>query len=290
VKLGLLVESEEGLDWERWRRTLGAAERLGYESVWVSDHLASPWADDRHGIEPWVALSVAAAETAQVRLGSLVSPITFRPPAILARMAESIATLSRDRFVLGVGLGWNDAEHARFGIPFPSVAERTRLLGESISRLQEAGAPLLIGGGGVRSTLPLVARFADAWNLTTSSVDVYLARAERLVDLCAGIGRDPAEIRHSVAAGFLIGRDDAELGARGERLGRLVPPLASTGATQVREAARALGWVAGTPAEIVAALEPLASAGVDLAILGHYDLEDVAALELIAHEVMPALG
>jgi alkanesulfonate monooxygenase SsuD/methylene tetrahydromethanopterin reductase-like flavin-dependent oxidoreductase (luciferase family) len=294
MRLGVLVEAEEGLDWERWRMICVHAERLGFESVWVADHLASSWSGERHGLEPWVALSVAAAETRRIRLGPLVSPITFRQPALVARMAESIEALSTGRFVLGLGLGWNADEHARFGIPFPPVAERARALGAGIELIRqmlgEVHIPVVIGGTGQRSTLPLVARYADEWNLTTASIELFEARSKRLAELCDEIGRDPRTIRRSVAVGFLIGRDDDELRERSRRLQRVVQPLASLAAADVLEAARQMGWVVGTPRQIVAALRPLAQAGVDLAILGHYDLADVPGLELIASEVMPALA
>jgi alkanesulfonate monooxygenase SsuD/methylene tetrahydromethanopterin reductase-like flavin-dependent oxidoreductase (luciferase family) len=293
MKLGLLVETQEGLDWKRWRATYLAAERLGFESVWVSDHLASTWSAERHGLEPWVALAVAAAETRRIRLGPLVSPITFRQPALVARMAEAIDDLAAGRFVLGLGLGWNTAEHAQFGIPFPPLAERVRLLADGIERVRhvlgERHIPVLIGGSGPRSTLPLVARYADEWNLTTATLDVYRARSQRLAELCGELGRDPRTVRRSVAVGCLIGGDVADLHDRARRLQRLVPPLAGVEVDSVVEAAHGMGWVAGTPAAILATLRPLAEAGVDLAILGHYDLDDEVALELIASDVMPAL-
>jgi len=290
MKLGLLVESEEGLDWERWRTTCSAAERLGFESVWISDHLASAWSPRRHGLEPWVALSVAVAETRRVRLGPLVSPSTFRQPAILARMAEALDSLSHGRFVIGLGLGWNADEHAQFGIPFPPLGERIRQLVNSIQALGDVHSPLLIGGSGPRSTLPIVARYADEWNLTTASVDMYLERSHQLGEICAELDRDPHEIKRSVAAGFLIGRTREELRSRSQRMKELVPPLATFETDAVAAAAQAMGWVTGTPSDIIATLKPLSAAGVDLAILGHYDLDDVAALDLIAADVMPALA
>jgi alkanesulfonate monooxygenase SsuD/methylene tetrahydromethanopterin reductase-like flavin-dependent oxidoreductase (luciferase family) len=291
MKLGILVETEEGLDWDSWRRVCAAAERLGFESVWISDHFLSPWVADRHGLDAWVALAVAAAETGRVALGPLVTPITFREPAMVARMAESLHDLSRGRFVIGLGLGWNAAEHAQAGIAFPPVAERQRRLDDGIRLIRrtlgERRVPLLIGGGGPRWTLPLVARYADHWNMTTSSVELYRARSERVATLCRAVGRDPARIRRSVAVGCLVGRDAAELGARCERMRAIVPPLAE--AADVLEAARGMGWVVGTPGDVVGQLSALARAGIDLAILGHYDLDDQRALELIAGEVMPAL-
>jgi len=292
VKLGLLVETEEGLNWDDWRRVYANAERLGFESVWVSDHFLSPWAADRHGLDAWLALAVAAVETSRVVLGPLVSPITFREPAMLARMAESLHDLSQGRFVLGLGLGWNAAEHVAAGISFPPVAERQRRLEDGLHLIRrtlgERRVPLLIGGGGPRSTLPVVARHADHWNMTTSSVDVYRDRRERLSELCRVIGRDPSQIRHSVAVGYLVGRDSGELRARCERMRQVVPPLAE--AVDVLDAAREMGWLVGTPRDLVEHLTSLAEAGVDAAILGHYDLTDDVALELIANEVMPAVA
>ena len=292
MKLGILVEAEEGLDWDGWRRVCRNVERLGFESIWISDHFLSPWAVDRHGLDAWLALAVGAAETSRVVLGPLVSPITFREPAIVARMTESLHDLSQGRLVLGLGLGWNAAEHVAAGIGFPPVGERRRRLEDGIHLIRrdlgERRVPLLIGGGGPRSTLPVVARHADHWNMTTSSVEVYRERSERLSKLCDAIGRDPSQIRHSVAVGHLVGQDNVELEARCERMRQLVPPL--TAAENILHAARQMGWVVGTPRDVVEQLTSLAEAGVDLAILGHYNLADDLSLEVIASEVMPALA
>jgi alkanesulfonate monooxygenase SsuD/methylene tetrahydromethanopterin reductase-like flavin-dependent oxidoreductase (luciferase family) len=294
MNLGVLIESEEGLDWERWQSTCLAAERLGFESLWVSDHLASPWSEHRHGLEPWVALSVAASQTRRIRLGSLVSPITFRQPALMARMAEAIDDLGPGRFVLGLGLGWNAEEHARFGIPFPGLADRARMLADGITAIRrvhgERHIPLLLGGAGLRSTLPLVARFADEWNVTTASADFFRVRNDTLDTLCAQAERDPHTIRRSIAAGVLVGRDADELRERSRRMQSCVPPLAHLDLNEVPRAAADMGWLVGTPAAIVAALRPLADAGVDLAIVGHYDLHDAQTLELIMAEVAPNLA
>jgi alkanesulfonate monooxygenase SsuD/methylene tetrahydromethanopterin reductase-like flavin-dependent oxidoreductase (luciferase family) len=277
MKIGLLVEVEEGLDWDHWRAVYTTAERLGFESIWLSDHLESPWSNPRRGLETWTALAVAAAETSGLVLGSLVSPVTFREPAIIARMAHTLFTLSGGRFVVGLGLGWNADEHLSATIPFRTVAERRKRLIATIERVRcESEARILIGGKGPRSTLPVVARYADEWNLTTSSPADFRQAAAQLDELCAQSGRNPRAIGRSVATGILIGRDAHELRERAERMRRCVPPLTSL------EAAREMGWIVGACEEVAAHVHQLAEAGVDRVIFGHYDLDDHDTLPLIA--------
>lgn len=280
MKFGVLVETEEGLDWDGWRRTFRAAERLGFESIWISDHLQSSWAPWRHGLDAWTALAVAAVETQRLVLGPLVSPITFREPAIIARMAESLDNLTQARFVLGLGLGWNAEEHVAGGIAFPPYGERANRLRLGIERVRaewgQRHIPILIGGKGSRITLPLVARYADEWNLTTSSVEEYSRIAAELDRQCREIGRDPREIQRSVAAGVL-------LPARAERIRDVVIPFREV--SDVESAARDMGWLVGTGDEIAAQLHALAGAGVDRVIFGHYDLDDSAFLECLAEIV-----
>jgi alkanesulfonate monooxygenase SsuD/methylene tetrahydromethanopterin reductase-like flavin-dependent oxidoreductase (luciferase family) len=285
VKLGVLVETEDGLTWDRWRRIVAATEDLGFDSVWISDHLLAADGQYRGGLDTWLALSVAAVQTRRITLGPLVAPITFYRPGVLARTAANLYELSGGRFVLGLGIGWNKREHAAFGVPFPPGPERLQMLASGLERMPR-GIPVLIGGMG-GGTLWLVARYADEWNLTTNDPERYRGAAEELGRRCQTLGRDPSGIRRSVAVGVLIGRDAGEVCARAERLRRLVPGLEDVPTDQVVARARERGWVAGTPAEIVEALRALASAGVDRAMLGHYDQDDTAALELIAQEVLP---
>ena len=291
MRIGILVESEEGLTWERWRRVVADSERLGFDSVWLSDHLLSVTGEDRGGLDAWLALALAAAESRRLTFGPLVSPITFRLPGLVARMATNLQTLSGGRFVLGLGVGWNEREHAVFGIPFPPGPERIHLLDTGLELIRRAlpqPVPVLIGGMG-RGSLRLVARHAQEWNLTTNSPDVLASLMPELAAACQPLGRDPASIRRSVSVGVLIGQDTAELAQRGEAMRRLVPGLEDVPTDQVVDRVRERGWVAGTPDEVAAALRSLAMAGVDRAMLGHYDQDDTAALELIAAEVVPAL-
>jgi alkanesulfonate monooxygenase SsuD/methylene tetrahydromethanopterin reductase-like flavin-dependent oxidoreductase (luciferase family) len=206
-------------------------------------------------------------------------------------MAANLDGLSHGRFVLGLGLGWNEREHAAYDLPFPPPRERARLLEAglvTIRRTLPARVPVLIGGMG-RGSLGRVARHADEWNLTTSSPEVYARLSRSLADACQAVGRDPTTIRRSVSVGILVGQDAAELARRGEAMRRLVPGLADVASDDLLPTVRQRGWVAGTPDEVADALRRLADAGVDRAMLGHYDLDDTGVLDLIARMVLPAL-
>lgn len=317
MKLGVMVEGQENLTWDRWRRLIVLAEELGFESIWRSDHLLSLIDATRDSLETWVALTLAAAESTRLIFGPLVSPITFRHPALLAKMAVDLDSLSGGRLVLGVGAGWNEQEHRAFGIAFPSTRERferleegievvRRLLGDGPAHFsgrhyQLDGAdprpkpapgrtiPILLGGMGERRALPLVARYADEWNLTTASPAIYRARSERLAAICRSIGRDPSEIKRSVAAGLLIGANASELRRRCQVMQTLIPSLAELDTDSVPEAVREAGWVAGTPDTIVECLRALAAEGVERAMLQLNDHTDEASLRLVAKEVMPVV-
>jgi F420-dependent oxidoreductase-like protein len=316
MNLGLMVEGQEGLSWETWRRLMASAEDLGFESLWRSDHLASRIDGRRESLETWVSLALAAAETPRLRLGPLVCPIMFRHPALLAKMAAAVDSLSNGRLILGIGAGWNAEEHRAFGIPFPPLSERLARLTEGIEvvrrllgpgpagfagryyqldgadpypkPVQRPSVPLLVGGMGER-VLPIVARYADEWNLTTASPALYRARSARLAEHCHAIGRDPREIRRSVAAGFLIAGSERELQRRCQAMQRLIPQLQEFDASEVPAAVRRNGWIAGTPDAFVAVLRALAAEGIERVMLQHNDLDDAEALNLIAREVLPGV-
>ncbi len=319
MKLGILIEGQEGLTWERWRHLAATVERLGFESLWRSDHFISNVDPRRDSLETWVTLAVTAAETTRIRFGPLVCPISFRHPALLARMAAAVDVLSGGRLILGLGAGWNEDEHRAFGLPFPPPKERLDRLEEGIEvirRLLGAGPahfagqhfqlksadprpkpaarprlPLLIGGGGEQRTLRLVARYADEWDVPGGlSPTAYRAKYERLAAHCRAIGRDPREIRRSVSTAYLIGRDEAELCLRARRLQQLMPNLAGLDLPTVLETLRASGWRVGTPAQLIEDFRALAEAGADRVILQHNDQSDDDALELLAKEVLPAVG
>src|SRR5262245_38897914 len=132
VKLGVMLEGQEGLTWDLWRQIMARVEELGFESLWRSDHFMSIVDSNRDVLETWVALTLAAAETTRLRFGALVCPMTFEHPSVLRKMPAAADTLSGGRLVLGLGAGWNADEHRAFGIPFPPLKERLHMLEEGI--------------------------------------------------------------------------------------------------------------------------------------------------------------
>src|SRR5258705_5309319 len=125
MKVGIMIEGQEGLTWERWFRLADAAERLGYESLCRSDHLTGLGGESkRPSLETWTSLTALALRTKRIRFGPMVSPLTFYHPALLAKMAAGVDSLSGGRLDLGLGAGWNEHEHKMFGVPFPTVKER----------------------------------------------------------------------------------------------------------------------------------------------------------------------
>src|SRR5919109_5494988 len=117
MKLGVMVEGQEGLTCSRWRQIMACVEELGFESLWRSDHFMSLVDGDRESLETWVALTLAATETTRLRFGPLVCPITFRHPSLLARMASAVGAVGGGGAGPGGGGGWGEKEHRAFGLP-----------------------------------------------------------------------------------------------------------------------------------------------------------------------------
>jgi alkanesulfonate monooxygenase SsuD/methylene tetrahydromethanopterin reductase-like flavin-dependent oxidoreductase (luciferase family) len=301
AKVGIMIEGQEGLNWERWRRICHDTDTLGFDSLRRSDHLISLMqAPERDCIECWTSLALAAEWTTRIQFGPMVSPMTFRHPAILARMAASVDVLSGGRVILGVGAGWNENEHREFGIPFLTEKERFELLEKGIPMMREAWnrsnpkpvhnpMPLLMGGKGQKRTLPLVAREASEWNLSRLDADMYQQRLGVLEACCREIGRDPGSIRHSVMTSYIIGRDRSELRERAAQVSKIVRALEGKSPDEVLED-RKSAWFIGTPEEIAEKMRLHAGLGVDLFMLQHFLLDDSDALKLLAAEVLPAVA
>ncbi len=298
-----MIEGQEGLSWDRWRRICADAERLGFASLRRSDHLISlmgPHTSERDCIECWESLALAAEWTKRIEFGPMVSPMTFRVPGVLAKMAASVDSLSGGRLLLGVGAGWNENEHAVFGVPFLTQRERFDLLEAGIPAMRDlwkktspkpprGTIPLVIGGKGAKRTLPLVAREAAEWNLSRLDADQFRELSAELDRCCRDAGRDPSTVKRSVMTSFIVGRTPDEQLARAAQAREVIPSLSSMSPEEVLES-RKDAWFVGTPEEIAQRMREMGKLGIDLFMLQHFLLDDSDALELLAEEVLSAVA
>jgi alkanesulfonate monooxygenase SsuD/methylene tetrahydromethanopterin reductase-like flavin-dependent oxidoreductase (luciferase family) len=301
AKIGVMIEGQEGLTWDRWRLICHDAEALGFDSLRRSDHLFSVMgAVERDCIECWTSLALAAEWTKKIEFGPMVSPMTFRPPALLARMATAVDLISGGRLILGVGGGWYEREHVENGIPFLTLGGRMDLLEEGIKTIRatwqnanpkptRGTIPFLMGGRGEKRALPMVAREAVEWNLSHMDADEYQQKRKVLDAACHAIGRDPSSIRHSVMASFIIGRDRGEVRERALQMRDVIPSLKGLDANEVMAKVGKTGLV-GTPEEIAEQINKHSALGVDLFMLRHLLLDDRDALKLLASDVIPAVA
>jgi F420-dependent oxidoreductase-like protein len=311
MRFALMIEGQEDVGWDDWVALARACERLGFETLFRSDHYGSVMgASERGSLDAWATVSALAAITSAVRLGTLVSPATFRHPSVLAKSAVTADHVSGGRIEVGIGTGWNAAEHRAYGFAFPPMRERMDRLAEQleiVTRSWQDGAfsfagehwkveelhalpkpvqsplPLLMGGAAMPRGAALAARYASEYNVVGASPDDAAAARGRLTEACAAAGRDPATLRFSLMNGFVIGADEAELADRARRLHEW-----AGAPDDVDELRRS--WIAGTPAEIVELLREYERAGIERVMLQHLLVRDEAALELIASEVMPAFA
>jgi F420-dependent oxidoreductase-like protein len=309
--LALMIEGQEGLTWDRWRAIAAVAEDGGFDALFRSDHLTGLFGEARRpSLDTWASLTWLATATRRIRFGPLVSPLTFYHPALLARRAAAVADLSGGRLDLGIGAGWHEGEHAMFGIPFPPLRERLDRLecgarairalwqGKPVTLdqpyypLREAQShplppggrvPLVVGARGERRTLRIAAQHADEWNVTRVTFEEYGAKRAVLEAHCRDVGRDPRTLARSLMVPVLVGRTPFELRARHERARQIFPRVPADEAGW-----RAAGFLYGTPDAVAADLARWAALGVGRAMLQMLDMEDTAAMELLARDVIPA--
>lgn len=310
MDIRIFTEPQQGATYQDQLRVARAAEDAGYNAFFRSDHYLriGEGPGEPGPTDAWVTLAGLALQTSRIRLGTLVSPATFRLPGPLAITVAQVDQMSGGRVELGMGSGWYAEEHAAYGIPFPPLAGRFDRYAEQVEivtglwrtppgqrysfsgrhyqladspalpkPVQRPHPPLLIGGTGARRTPMLAARFADEFNVAFSSIETVRTQFDRVAAACTEIGRDPAEIRRSAALVVAVARDSGELARRAEVIGRKVEDLRATG-------------IAGSPAEAVDRLGTWRErTGIHRVYLQLLDLTDLDQIELIAAEVMPQL-
>jgi F420-dependent oxidoreductase-like protein len=313
-RLRIMVEPQQGATYEQLLGMARVAERAGFDGFFRSDHLLTIGpGPKRDATEAWTTLAALARETSRLRLGTLVSPMTFRHPAVLARTVTTVDQLSGGRVELGLGAGWFDEEHLSLGIPLPPMAERmarfedgadaiVALLGGgpvdhagphfrldnaiSLPRPAQQKLPIIIGGHGGARSVRVAARLADEYNTTEPSLEAmrHVFDAVRLA--CEARGRDPATMQTSWMGPCVVARDEATLRGRCRAFADLVDgDVTDLGA--IADALRGRGIV-GTYAEAAERMRERADAGCQRFYLQLLDLEDHEMVEEIARDVAAA--
>jgi F420-dependent oxidoreductase-like protein len=310
MDLRIFTEPQQGASYDDLLRVAKATEDAGYDAFFRSDHYLKMGdvSGEPGPTDAWITLAGLARETSRIKLGTLVNSATFRLPGPLAIAVAQVDQMSGGRVELGLGAGWFETEHAAYGIPFPGVRERFDVLEEQLEVItglwrtlpgdrysfagshytvtdspalpkpvQQPHVPVIVGGHGPKRTPALAARFATEFNVAFSSPEVSATQFERVGAACREIGRDPAELVYSVANTIAVGRDDAEVAARCQAIGRKVDELRADG-------------LAGTVSEIVDRLgQWQEKTGITRIYLQLLDLGDIEQIELIASEVAPQL-
>lgn len=308
-----MVEGQEDVTWEQWLALARTCEETGIEALFRSDHYTSVFgALERGSLDAWASLAGIAAGTSRLRLGTMVSPATFRHPSELARVAATVDHISGGRVELGLGAGWYELEHRAHGFDFPDLQVRIERFVEQLEivhrqwteeafsydgmhyRLEDCRAlpkplqkprpPIIVGGSGGRGTVEPAVRIADEYNTPLASPEQCRARRQRVVEACERAGRDPASLPFSLMTTTIVGADRAEVLARTRAVMRT---WRSDGDPEAFLEERAGGWIVGTVDEVVERLREYAAAGVERVMLQHLVPEDLEMVAMLGRDVGP---
>ena len=311
MRFALMTEPQQGLSYDEILALAQTAEDAGIEAYFRSDHYASfPGDAGLPTTDAWATLAGLARETRRIGLGVLVSPVTFRLPGNLAKVIQTVDEMSGGRVEAGFGAGWNDAEHAQLGIPFPPLGERYDMLEEQLAiihglwtepdgwsydgahwqvrdarrhgEVRRGGRRhpyVILGGKGGRRMASLVARYADEFNLNSAAPDEVPAAYDRIRDACGAVGRDPEELVYSAMTGVLVAETEADLRTR---VSDLLSALGQAGGDGDAWLAERRGrWVMGTPDQAHERVEALARQGVQRVMLQDFLPRDLDHVRLL---------
>jgi F420-dependent oxidoreductase-like protein len=310
-----MIEGQEDVTWDDWLALAGACEGAGLEALFRSDHYSSVFGRlERGSLDAWTTLAGLAARTERLRLGTMVSPATFRHPSVLARAVVTVDHISGGRAELGLGAGWYELEHRAHGFPFPAGKERLAVFAEQLEivhrqwtedafsfaghyyRLEDCRAlpkpvqkphpRLIVGGKATPGTVEPAVRLADEYNTLFASPDECRERRRRLDEACEQAGRDPSTLALSLMTPCIVAEDERELRTRASRV---LAARGESGDPKELLRANAGEWVTGTVAEVVERLGRYAEAGVERIMLQHLAHDDAEMVELLGSEVRPLL-
>ncbi|MFN8414502.1 MAG: LLM class F420-dependent oxidoreductase [Anaerolineales bacterium] len=303
LEVAIMLEGQNGLNWPRWQKIVRLVEELGFVGLYRSDHFTNMNLPDKDSLELWVSLTWLACNTSHIEFGPLVTPFSFRHPALTARMASAVDDLSNGRLTLGLGTGWQEREHNLFGFDLLDIAPRfdrleeglqvvTQLLRENsptsfngkyfnlreatmLPRPQRLGGPrILIGGVGQKRTPDLVARYADEWNAMFLTPEKFTALNANLDHHLKQKNRDLKSVRRSMMTGCFFSSTEAGLQQKIESRGKTIEQLHQQ------------GMIAGSAGMVKDQLLELESAGLQRIMLQWLDLDDLHGLESLAKAVL----
>ena len=303
MDIAIMVEGQNGLNWPRWQKMVSTVEELGFSGLYRSDHFTNATPPDQDSLELWVSLTWLASHTSRIEFGPLVSPISFRHPAMTARMAAAVDDLSSGRLILGLGAGWQGREHEAFGFDLLGPKARfdrfeegleviTRLFSSDTPvsfegkcfQLRDAillprparphGPRIAIGGNGLKRTLPYVVKYAEEWNAVYLPPDELQSLNGTLDTLLDKAGRSRQEVRRSVMLGCLFGRTQEKAEKKWGSSGRSF------------EDWRKMGAIIGTGDQVREQLDAVKRTGVQRVMLQWLDLDDLEGLSDMAGEIL----
>lgn len=313
MRICLMIEGQEDVTWDQWLAIARACEDSGLEGVFRSDHYLSVMGrSERGSLDAWTTLAGLAAVTKTIRLGTLVSPASFRHPSVLAKSAATVDHISNGRVELGLGAGWLAAEHSAYGFPFHDTRTRVDVFAEQLEivhrswgdghfdfsgthyriedlnalpkPLQDPHPNLIVGGSGGRRSAALAARWADEYNTVHPSPQECVDRRAAVAGACERAGREP--ITFSVMTGCVVGSDEADLH---RRAAAVLDVQGSSGSPRAWLESVADEWVVGTVDQVVERLRDLERLGVERVMLQHLAHGDTEMIMLLGEEVAPAV-
>jgi F420-dependent oxidoreductase-like protein len=314
MRVCLMIEGQEGVTWDDWVRLARLAEELGFEGLFRSDHYTAIIRPDADAYDAWATLAGLAALTERIRLGTLVSPATFRHPSVLARMAVTVDHISGGRVDVGMGSGWYEREHLAHGFPFLDGKRRFALFAEQVEvvvrswteeRFDHEGAaytlrdqralprpvqvphpPLVLGGTVKPRFAALAARYANEVNTLGASNDELCERKAVLDRACVDLGRDPASLGYSVMTSCFVGETEEEVR---DRVARFLSVRGDGSDPAGLIAERRERWLVGTVDEVAARIGELSELGVTRVFLQHLNHADDEMLALVSERLLPTL-
>ncbi len=317
MNFGVQIENHLGFSYEAVLKVALEAEKLGFDGLFICDHLMgrTEEAARQPCLDTWVTLGALASATKKIRLGTLVSPVGFRYPSVLAKMGATLDSISGGRLQLSVGAGWYEPEYTAYGVPFPPNRQRMQQLREAVQivrmmwtqdRPSFSGnsykikgawcypkpvrkARIWVGGTGERRLLRIVAELADGWNATGTTPEEYEGKLKVLESYCRAKGRNPREIERSYYASGLTAKNEKEFSEFFERYYakfRRQDETAGALAKRVRDSGRSF---VGTTDEVIEKIDKFSKLGVTYLILYFPDKDQLEVMRQFAKHVLPAV-